>query len=49
MKKSEMLELISNHYTETHGDSAIYAYAGALSVMITEEQLEHLIKLKGIK
>lgn len=50
MTKGEMLEKISNYYTEQMGrDYGVYAYAGALSVFITEKDLETIIRLNEIK
>ena len=44
-----MLEKIADYYASQFGADGIHAYAGALSVFITEEQLQHLLELKGIK
>lgn len=44
-----MLEKIADYYTSQWGKDGVYAYAGALSVFITKEQLQHIITLKGIK
>jgi len=48
MKKSEMLEKISEHYAKVHGVDGVYAYAGALSVFVTESDLEKLMKWEGL-
>ena len=49
MEKEEMLEKIADYYSSQFGADGIHAYAGALSVFITKEQLQHIITLKGIK
>jgi hypothetical protein len=50
MKKSEMLEKISEYYDREFGrDNGVYAYAGVLSVFVTEENLQKIMKLNGIK
>ena len=49
MDKGEMLEKLADYYASQFGADGIHAYAAALSVFITKEQLEHLMKLKDIK
>jgi len=50
MKKSEMLEKISDYYQNEFGkENGVYAYAGVLSVFVTEQDLEKIMKLNGIK
>jgi hypothetical protein len=51
MSKVEMLDTIISHYEIELQDKvlATYSLAGALSAIITEDQLARLIKMKGIK
>lgn len=50
MKKSEMLEKIANYYDKEFGrESGVYAYAGVLSVFVTEENLNKIMELNKIK
>lgn len=49
MTKSQMLEKISDHYAKQFGVDGIYAYAGALSVFVTEQDLQKLINWEGIE
>ena len=49
MDKGEMLEKLADYYASQFGADGIHAYAGSLSVIVTEEQLQQLLNLKGIK
>ncbi len=50
MKKSEMLEKISEYYDREFGrENGVYAYAGVLSVFVTEDNLQKIMKRNGIK
>ena len=50
MSKSEMLEKISNYYDKEFGrENGVYAYAGVLSVFVTEENLQKIMELNKIK
>ena len=49
MNKGQMLEKLADYYSSQWGADGIHAYAGALSVIVTEEQLQQLLNVKGIK
>lgn len=49
MNKVEKLHELSKHYETIYGRDGVHALAGALSAIITDEQLDLLIKVKQLQ